>query len=92
MIALALYLAALLRKTCDEYFQAGESRSGVWQIDMDGPGPLPPKHVFCHMGVEIQGYSYGLTRIDNNLKPGTIVRDTGMQDIKKIISYRYATM
>ncbi|KAL5016977.1 hypothetical protein ScPMuIL_006566 [Solemya velum] len=76
------------RRTCDDYYQAGNTSSGVYQIDLDGSGPLPPNYVQCVMGVSRAGHKFGMTVVEHNLEPNTTIRGTGLVDLRKVISYR----
>jgi hypothetical protein len=81
-------ISAKYKRSCDEYFQAGDIMNGVHLIDVDGNGPLEPKYVMCRMDVDRLGTRYGVTGIEHNLGPRTKVRGTGMYNMKKVISYR----
>lgn len=68
---------------------AGETESGAWTIDLDGEGPVNPVQVNCLMGEMVNGQKYGVTQIDHNLRPKTVVRKgKDLVDLKKIIRYR----
>ena len=45
----------------------GYRKKGVYTIDIDRNGPLPPAHVYCDMG-EDSGHSI-VTRVENNMPP-----------------------
>ena len=91
-------LSGKLKQSCSDLYQSGVTHSGVFRLDMDGSGPLPPAYVQCHMGVrlgkgegvgkESVGRSYGVTRVEHNLLPGTIVRGPKLHDMKKVLKYR----
>ncbi|XP_064626550.1 axotactin-like isoform X2 [Lineus longissimus] len=82
---------AKYKRSCDEYYQAGDIMNGVHLIDVDGNGPLEPKYVMCQMGVDKFGTRTGLTSIEHNLGPRSKVRAAGMFNLKKVISYRELT-
>ena len=46
-ILLVLPLTAVYKKSCADYFRAGDHESGPKMIDIDGSGPLPAAHVDC---------------------------------------------
>ncbi|XP_078700655.1 axotactin-like isoform X2 [Branchiostoma floridae x Branchiostoma belcheri] len=78
----------LYKSSCDEYYQMGERRTGVWKIDVDGRGPLPPSYVHCTMETTEDGTQAGTTTISHNLAPETVVRRSGMTDTLLHVSYR----
>lgn len=41
------FSAALYKKSCELYRQNGYNTSGIYRIDIDGNGPLPPSYVKC---------------------------------------------
>lgn len=45
----------------------GYRKKGVYTIDIDRNGLLPPAHVYCDMG-EDSGHSI-VTRVENNMPP-----------------------
>ena len=77
-----------LKQSCSELYQSGVSHSGVFRLDMDGSGPLAPAYVQCDMGVSEAGGTYGATRVQHNLQPGTTVRGPSLHDMKKVLNYR----
>lgn len=58
---------ALYKRTCEELYLVGYRKKGVYTIDIDRNGPLPPAHVYCDMG-EDSGHSI-VTRVENNMPP-----------------------
>lgn len=42
-----VFLTALYKRTCEELALLGYTKSGVYQIDIDGNGPHPPATVRC---------------------------------------------
>ncbi|XP_019619326.1 PREDICTED: contactin-associated protein-like 3B [Branchiostoma belcheri] len=86
--AQTLQADALYKSSCDEYYQMGERRTGVWKIDVDGRGPLPPSYVHCTMETTEDGTQAGTTTISHNLAPETVVRRSGLTDTLLHVSYR----
>ena len=84
-----LYPAGL-KRSCEELYAAGERRTGVWAVDLDGTGPLGTSYVYCRMGEEWDagGEKHGVTEIPHNLRANTRVRAKLMHDHKKVIKYR----
>ncbi|KAJ8305373.1 hypothetical protein KUTeg_015918 [Tegillarca granosa] len=66
------------KRTCDSYYQAGMTESGVYQLDLDGTGPLDPTYVNCNMGYKYRDELYGKTVIDNNFDAKTKIRDSAL--------------
>ena len=79
----------MLKKTCDEYYQLGLTKSGVYYIDIDGRGVFPPTRVHCNMGIQRNGVLYGESSVEHNLFNGTSVRHWKLPDMRKKITYRY---
>lgn len=80
-----------LKQSCSALYQSGVTHSGVFRLDLDGPGPLSPVYVQCDMGVLAHTDAtrrYGVTKVQHNLWPGTKVRARGMKDMKKVLKYR----
>lgn len=57
--------AALYKSSCEEYRQIGYNTSGVYKIDVDGNGPLPPSNVKCEFN-PVTGVTS--TIVENNLR------------------------
>lgn len=81
------------KQTCDEYYQAGYTQSGVYLLDVDGEGPMEPRHAQCkmeHTTLDPQGALdlTGATVVEHNLDPETTVRDPGLGELKKVLTYR----
>ncbi|XP_021379816.1 contactin-associated protein-like 2 isoform X2 [Mizuhopecten yessoensis] len=81
------------KQTCDEYYQAGYTESGVYLLDLDGQGPMEPHHAQCEMGhttLDPQGGHdvTGATVVEHNLAPYTPIRDPELGELKKVLSYR----
>ncbi|KAK7508430.1 hypothetical protein BaRGS_00000669, partial [Batillaria attramentaria] len=74
--------------TCDDYYQAGHTESGIYRIDMDGAGPLDPTYVDCQMGVERDGKIFGATVVEHNFAPSTPVRGPWLEDRQYQLTYR----
>eukprot|EP00058_Branchiostoma_floridae_P016174 XP_002601662.1 hypothetical protein BRAFLDRAFT_85745 [Branchiostoma floridae] len=79
---------ALYKSSCDEYYQMGERRTGVWRIDVDGRGPLPPSYVHCTMEATEDDRDAGTTTITHNLVPRTVVRRADMSDTLLHVTYQ----
>lgn len=43
------FFVALYRKSCEEIFLMDKQHSGIFMIDIDRNGPLPPAHVACKL-------------------------------------------
>ncbi|XP_078602889.1 axotactin-like isoform X1 [Branchiostoma floridae x Branchiostoma japonicum] len=78
----------LYKSSCDEYYQMGERRTGVWRIDVDGRGPLPPSYVHCTMEATEDDRDAGTTTITHNLAPRTVVRRADMSDTLLHVTYQ----
>ncbi|XP_033739181.1 uncharacterized protein LOC117326534 [Pecten maximus] len=81
------------KQTCDEYYQAGYTGSGVYLLDVDGEGPMEPHHALCQMGhITLDSQRVldltGATVVEHNLAPGTTIRDPELGELKKVLSYR----
>ena len=74
--------AALLRRSCEEYFLSGNRTSGVHRVDLDGNGPIKPLHVYCQLGAIVDGRKYGMTQVEHNLRPQTKFRGN-LKDMRK---------
>ncbi|ELT91728.1 hypothetical protein CAPTEDRAFT_224303 [Capitella teleta] len=77
-----------LKRSCNELYQSGVTRDGVFRLDLDGAGPLKSVFGYCDMGQEFNRRHYGVTRVQHNLEPGTVVRDPTFDDMKKVLTYR----
>ncbi|XP_076440390.1 axotactin-like isoform X2 [Babylonia areolata] len=75
-------------RTCDAYYQAGHIKSGVYLVDVDGSGPLPPSYVRCSMGSQRDGHLYGATVVDHNFDLVTPVRGPRLEDRRYDLTYR----
>ncbi|XP_002739984.1 axotactin-like [Saccoglossus kowalevskii] len=80
----------LYRRSCEEYYHMGKHRSGVWRIDPDGVGPIPPTYVHCDMHGDLGGGFSSTMTIDHNLAASTLVRQDKFRDLKKVLTYRGA--
>lgn len=85
-------ISAKLKRSCDEYYKSGMNENGVYAVDVDGSEPLNPGHVYCEMGVDKEGELVGVTRVDHNLHPGTLVRGGKMMDHRVLLQYRSAIL
>lgn len=85
------FLPGKLKQSCSDLYQSGVTHSGVFRLDLDGSGPLLPAYTYCDMGVEERNRAYGVTRVQHNLEPGTVIRDPSFDDMKKVLSYRYGS-
>ncbi len=82
-------VVAKLYENCEALYRSGEGQSGVWPVDIDGSGPLPPTHMYCEMGVEEKdGHTHGISWVSHNLQAGTSVRSSKLNDLRKLITYR----
>lgn len=81
---LACFLSANLPRSCDELYEQGEDRNGVFRIDPDGNGPLEPALVKCEM-TDNDG---GITHVDHNFVNDTLVRQAQAKDTTYSIVYR----
>lgn len=77
-------LAANLPKSCDELYESGEDRDGVFRIDPDGNGPVEPVLVKCEMS-DSDG---AITYVDHNFVNGTYVRQADKKDTTYSVVYR----
>ena len=84
----ALLFLAKYQSSCDSYYQAGARVSGVYIIDVDGPGAMEPTYVRCIMGYKEGDAMYGQTFVEHNLEDDTQIRGSNMVDMIKKIQYR----
>ncbi|XP_069943714.1 axotactin-like isoform X3 [Cherax quadricarinatus] len=76
---------SLYRKSCEQYRQIGYNISGIYKIDVDGNGPLPPAFVKC----SFSEFSLETTTIvEHNLPENSDVRRPGMDSLQLKVSYR----
>lgn len=61
----------------------GYRKKGVYTIDIDRNGLLPPAHVYCDMGEET-GSSI-VTRVENNMPPEMV----NLSDKISVMSFRF---
>ena len=87
-----LIIAALVKQSCDDYYLSGDRLSGVRLIDIDGNGPVAPLYVYCELGMLINGHKYGVTQVEHNLQPQTVIRGSDLKDMKKQLEYRCVYM
>ncbi|XP_035227051.1 contactin-associated protein like 5-3-like, partial [Stegodyphus dumicola] len=80
---------SLYKRTCEELYLVGYRKKGIYTIDIDRNGPLPPAHVYCDMGDE--SGSTIATRVENNMPPEMVVRKAGMQSFYIDVTYREFT-
>ncbi|KAK7082018.1 hypothetical protein SK128_004251 [Halocaridina rubra] len=76
---------SLYKRSCEQYRQAGYNSSGIYLIDVDGNGPLPPSYVKCEFNPLLEE-TY--TIIEHNVEKAYEVRKTGMKDFRMDIQYR----
>ncbi|GAV07251.1 hypothetical protein RvY_17112 [Ramazzottius varieornatus] len=69
-------------QTCTDLFLAGERRSGVHIIDLDGSGPMKPTFVYCNMTSEP-----GTTVVTHNFHPVEL-KTSKLGAIRYAIQYR----
>ncbi|XP_055356839.1 axotactin-like isoform X2 [Paramacrobiotus metropolitanus] len=72
-------------QTCADLYSAGERRSGVHIIDLDGSGPMKPVYVNCNMSNQEQR---GITSVGHNFRSGTEIRDGPSGGRQYNIQYR----
>nr|XP_045615299.1 uncharacterized protein LOC123768669 isoform X4 [Procambarus clarkii] len=75
----------LYRKSCEQYRQIGYNTSGIYKIDVDGSGPLPPGFVRCLFS-ELTGETF--TIIEHNLPQSFDVRRPKMSSVQIKVHYR----
>lgn len=68
--------AALYKSSCEEYRHMGYDSSGVYKIDVDGNGPLPPAHVKCDFN-SVTGVT--TTIVENNLREKYVSEEKEMR-------------
>ncbi|XP_063840156.1 axotactin-like isoform X3 [Scylla paramamosain] len=76
---------SLYKTSCEEYHQIGYNKSGVFRIDVDGNGPLPPSFVKCNFN-SLTGVTN--TIVENNLPEKYEVRGPGLGNLQVDIKYR----
>ncbi|GFR22715.1 protocadherin-like wing polarity protein stan [Trichonephila clavata] len=79
---------SLHKRTCEELYLVGYRMEGVYTIDIDRNGPLPPAHVYCDMS---DSGSTIATRVENNMPPEMVVRKAGMKSFSIDVTYREFT-
>lgn len=84
-----MFCTARYPATCDAYYQAGHTESGVYLIDVDGHGTQEPTHVECAMGSQRNGHLYGATMVEHNFAIGTPVRGSLLEDRRYDLTYRW---
>ncbi|XP_055933048.1 axotactin-like [Argiope bruennichi] len=80
---------SLYKRTCEELYLVGYRKKGVYTIDIDRNGDLPPAHVYCDMGDS--GSNQIVTRVENNMPPEMVVRKAGMKSFSIDVTYREFT-
>ncbi|XP_064112749.1 axotactin-like isoform X4 [Macrobrachium nipponense] len=76
---------SLYKKSCEQYRQLGLKSSGVYRIDLDGNGPLPPAYVKCSFNSLLRE-TY--TTVEHNVEEEYEVRRRGIKDFKLDVQYR----
>ncbi|XP_050693160.1 axotactin-like isoform X4 [Eriocheir sinensis] len=76
---------SLYKSSCEEYRHIGYNTSGVFKIDVDGNGPLPPAHVKCEFN-PFTGVT--TTIVENNLREKYEVRRPDLGNVKIDVQYR----
>ncbi|XP_068217367.1 axotactin-like isoform X2 [Palaemon carinicauda] len=76
---------SLYMKSCEEYRQLGLKDSGVYRVDLDGNGPLPPAYVKCSFNALLRE-TY--TTVDHNVEEEYEVRRRGFNDFQLDVQYR----
>ena len=87
-VTIIMCMPAKYPSTCDDYYQAGRTQSGVYLIDVDGHGPLDPVYVECAMGSQRDGHLYGATIVEHNFLFNTHVRGRLLEDRRYTLVYR----
>lgn len=82
------FISAKYKTNCDSYYQFGHIESGVYIIDVDGPGPQDHAYVHCDMGIKKNGYLYGVTVVEHNFAKNTPVRSPFLADRQYTLAYR----
>ncbi|XP_076329886.1 axotactin isoform X3 [Tachypleus tridentatus] len=80
---------SIYKRTCQELFLVGYRESGVYKIDIDRNGPLPPSNVYCDMSHDGSGAI--ITRIENNVPPEMEIRKADLSDFYIDVTYREFT-
>ncbi|XP_054154216.1 axotactin-like [Oppia nitens] len=64
---------SIFKRTCEELYLAGYHKTGIYIIDIDQNGPLPPAHVICSMSEN------GMieTIVEHNIRHQLVVRERG---------------
>lgn len=78
---------SLHKRTCEELSLVGYRKKGVYVIDIDRNGPLPPAHVYCNMGDN----GAIATEVANNMPTEMVIRKAGMESFYIDITYREFT-
>ncbi|XP_045118291.1 contactin-associated protein-like 5 [Portunus trituberculatus] len=76
---------SLYKTSCEEYYHIGYKESGIFKIDVDGNGPLPPSFVKCNFN---NLTSVSTTLVENNLPEKYEVRGPGLGNLQVNIEYR----
>ncbi|XP_066941195.1 axotactin-like isoform X4 [Macrobrachium rosenbergii] len=76
---------SLYKKSCEQYRQIGLKSSGVYRVDLDGNGPLPPAYVKCSFNSLLRE-TY--TIVEHNVDEEYEVRRPGIKDFKLDVQYR----
>ncbi|KAG0727256.1 Contactin-associated protein like 5-3 [Chionoecetes opilio] len=76
---------SLYKTSCEQYRHIGYNTSGVYKIDVDGNGPLPPAFVRCDFN-PVTGLTS--TIVENNLPERYGVRGPDLGNLKVDVQYR----
>lgn len=49
------FFVAVYRKSCEEIYLMDKQHSGIYMIDVDRNGPMPPSHVMCELLINDSG-------------------------------------
>ncbi|VDK87313.1 unnamed protein product [Litomosoides sigmodontis] len=64
---------------CDEIYRNGNTISGTYVIDPDGPGPLPETYAYCERGKTV---------VPHNMPNNTVIHNKDLGDIHMIVNYK----
>lgn len=64
-----LFCIAIYRRNCEELALLGFNTNGMYRVDIDGPGPLPPTQVYCDFSLSLD---HSTTVIYHNLRNETV--------------------
>lgn len=71
---------AVYRQSCEEIYLMDKQHSGIYMIDVDRNGPMPPSHVICELDTQPDGRIATRTVIEHNIQHQVVVREKGKQN------------